>query len=298
MSDSIIRVEQLGKRFGRVAAISDLSFDVPPGAVFALAGPSGAGKTTAIKTLLNIHRPSTGKATVLGVDSRRIGPAELQQIGYVSEGQDLPDWMRVDQFFEYCRNFYPTWDDTNLAALVEMYQLPLNRPLKSLSRGMRMKAALASALAYQPRLLLLDEPFTALDVLVRDQLIESILERLPELTVVLASHDLAEIESFASHVCYINDGRVLFTEEMHDLTGRFRDVEIQVDSSAGGALTPSPEWLGFERTESMIHFVDSQFDRGSSESALRDRIPGIRAVEVRPMPLRSIFVALAKGGGR
>src|SRR2546426_4247045 len=110
--------------------------------------------------------------------------------------------MKVGYFLSYCKPFYPAWRDEDAAELVRTYDLPLDRPLKALSRGMRIKAALAASLAYRPRLIVLDEPFSGLDVLVREQLIETIVERTPEATVLLASHDLAEIESFATHIAY------------------------------------------------------------------------------------------------
>src|SRR5204863_3509551 len=127
-----------------------------------------------------------GRAEVLGVDSRRLAAPQLAQIGYVSENQQLPEWMTVKAFLQYCKPFYPDWRDDDAAALVRAYDLPLDRPLKALSRGMRVKAALASSLAYRPSLIVLDEPFSGLDVLVREQLIESIVERTPEATVFLA----------------------------------------------------------------------------------------------------------------
>jgi len=115
--------------------------------------------------------------------------------------------MRVDRFLRYCRAFYPAWDEGLADELVRQYELPADRPLRALSRGMKVKAALAASLAYRPRLIVLDEPFSGLDVLVREQLIESIVDRTPEATVLIASHDLADIESFATHVAYLNEGR-------------------------------------------------------------------------------------------
>src|ERR1700736_3308206 len=118
-----LQTERLTKTFRHVDALLDLTIDVPEGAVFALVGPNGAGKTTAIKTLLKIHRPTSGHAEVLGVDSRSLGAAQLAQIGYVSENQRLPEWMKTGYFLDYCKPFYPTWNDADLAALVRTYEL-------------------------------------------------------------------------------------------------------------------------------------------------------------------------------
>src|SRR5437867_2185137 len=105
-----IQTEGLSKRFGRVCALEGLSFSVPKGAVHALVGPNGAGKTTLIKILMNIFRASSGSASVLDVDSKRVSGKAFESIGYVSENQQLPGWMRVGGFLSYLRPFYPTWD--------------------------------------------------------------------------------------------------------------------------------------------------------------------------------------------
>ncbi len=290
----MIRTHHLEKKFGNLEAVEDLSLEVPEGSVFALVGPNGAGKSTAIKTIMNILRPTSGRAEVLGVDSRKLGPEQFRQIGYASENQQLPDWMTVAYFLAYWKRFYPTWDDEVAGTLIRLYELPLRRKLKTLSRGMRVKAALASLLAYHPRLIVLDEPFGGLDVLVRDQLIESILERASESTVFLASHDLAEIESFASHVGYIDRGRLEFVEEMSALSARFREIEVTLEHPSELPRDWPGRWLNPERSSVVVRFVESRFERERTETDVRRLFPGLRGMEVRNIPLRSIFVALAK----
>jgi ABC-2 type transport system ATP-binding protein len=289
----MIRAWELTKKYARTEALNDLTLDVPEGAVFALLGPNGAGKSTAIKTVLNILRPTSGRAEVLGVDSRRLGPAEFARIGYVSENQEMPDWMTIGAFLDYCKPFYPTWDDREAAALVKAFELPLDRRLRALSRGMRVKAALASSLAYRPKLIVLDEPFSGLDVLVREELIESIVERTPETTVFVASHDLAEIESFATHVAYLNEGRVQFIEEMTALTDRFREIEVTTEG--GPPPDPPRHWLNLERSAHVVRFTDARF---AGDSAIAARFPGAREIAAHPMTLRSIVIALAKSARR
>jgi ABC-2 type transport system ATP-binding protein len=284
----MIRTWELTKKYSRNEALHGLTLEVPEGSVFALLGPNGAGKSTAIKTVMNILRPTAGRAEVLGVDSRRLGAPQLAQIGYVSENQQLPEWMTVGAFLQYCKPFYPGWRDEDAAELVRAYDLPLNRPLKSLSRGMRVKAALASSLAYRPRLIVLDEPFSGLDVLVREELIESIVERTPEATVFLASHDLAEIERFATHIAYLNEGRLQFVEEMSALSERFREVEVTSDALPADAPA---SWLNVERSPHVVRFTDSHF-RGETEIAAR--FSNAREISARAMTLRSIVIALAK----
>ena len=294
----MIRMENLSKCYRRNEALHGISLTVPEGSVFALVGPNGAGKSTAIKTVMNIIQPSGGRAEIMGVDSRVLSAEQLARIGYVSENQRMPEWMKVGYFLAYCKPFYPTWNDADMAELVRGYDLPLDRPLKALSRGMRMKAALASSLAYRPRLIVLDEPFGGLDVLVREQLIESILDRTPEATVLVSSHDLGEIESFATHVGYLNEGRLEFVEEMAALTDRFREVEITLESPSELPRELPASWLNAEQAGVAVRFTDAHYDAARENEEIRRRFRGVREIEARQMSFRTIFLALAKSAKR
>jgi ABC-2 type transport system ATP-binding protein len=289
-----IRTEKLSKTFRGVAALTDLDFEVPEGGIYGLIGPNGAGKTTTIKTLMNIIRAGRGRAEVLGVDSTSLSPRELASIGYVAIDQKLPEWMTVGYFLSYLKPFYPGWDDALAAEMVREFGLPTDRKLRNLSHGMRMKAALASSLAYRPRLLVLDEPFTGLDPLMRDELIEGLLAGAEHATVLVSSHDLNDIESFVSHVGYLDSGRLRFSEEMTALAGRFREIEIVT-----GVGPPSPPswpatWVNVERSESLVRCVETQFDDGRTMAEIRRLFGDARRIETKPMPLRAIFVTLAK----
>jgi len=291
---SAIRTENLTKNFRRVTALDRLGLDVPEGAIYALVGPNGAGKTTAIKILMNILRPSSGRAEVLGTDARRIAGKAFTAIGYVSENQELPGWMHVGAFLAYLRPFYPAWDRDLEKELVKQFDLPLDRKLGALSRGMRMKAALAGSLAYHPRLIVLG----GLDPLVRDELIEGMLERAPEATVFLSSHDLAEIESFASHVGYLDQGRLLFSEEMTELANRFREVELTLEAPAALPQRLPATWMQAKASASAVQFIESRFDQERTGTEIRQVFGEPRNIAFAPMSLRSIFLAMARSGRR
>ena len=295
MTDAI-RTESLSRKFGRTVAVDNLNLAVPEGAIYALVGANGAGKTTVIKLLMNIFRPTAGGAQVLGIECLRLAGNAFERIGYVSENQEMPDWMTVGAMLDYYRPFYPQWDRTLEQQLVRQFDLPLNRKLKHLSRGMKMKAAFASSLSYRPSIIVLDEPFSGLDPLVRDELIEGLIERAPETTIFLSSHDLAEIESFSSHVGYLEQGRLLFSEEMSVLAGRFRDVTVTLESPQ-----PLPEnlpstWLQPQLTDRVFHFIHSGYQHQASEIELARVFPSARDITFDPMPLRQIFLAVAKSG--
>jgi ABC-2 type transport system ATP-binding protein len=295
---SPIQTENLTKKFRRVEALNGLNLDVPDGAIYALVGPNGAGKTTAIKILMNIFGPTSGHATVLGTDSKRIAGHAFTAIGYVSENQELPGWMRVDRFMAYLRPFYPSWDRDLENELARQFDLPLDRKLKDLSRGMRMKAALASSLAYRPKLIVLDEPFSGLDPLVRDQLIEGMLARASEATIFISSHDMAEVETFASHVGYLEQGRLRFSDEMTTLTERFREVELTFDLPPALPEKWPESWMQVETSGAVVQFVESRFNAERTNAEIRKNFNSVRDVTFTPMSLRSIFLVMAKAGRR
>jgi len=296
---TMIQTENLTKRYGAtLAALDGVNLTVPPSSIFALVGPNGAGKSTLFKILLNLVRPSEGSASVMGTDSRRIGPAELASIGYVSEGQQMPQWMRVGAYLRHLEAVYPAWDPALADELVREFELPLDCRLQNLSRGMRMKAALAATLAYRPKLILLDEPFSGLDLLVREQLLESIIDRTPEATVLLASHDLSEFESVATHVAYLNQGQLQFVEEMPELLGRFREIEVTLEhpleKEAGSNVSVPSSWLHLQAEGSAVRFIETNYDSGRCGLDVASRFAPVRRMEAHPMSFRSIFLTLAR----
>jgi ABC-2 type transport system ATP-binding protein len=291
-----ISTHDLSKTFRHTEAVNALNLDVAEGNIHALIGPNGAGKTTTIKLLMNILRASAGSAEVLGVDSRRLSPREFARIGYVSENQEMPEWMTVEYFLAYLKPFYPGWDDALAEDLLRQFELPRDRKLRHLSRGMRMKAALASSLAYHPELVLLDEPFTGLDALVRDEFVKSLLERAEGTTIFIASHDLAEIENFASHISYIEEGRLRFAEEIGALAGRFRLAEITFEAAPPMPAGWPAAWMRPETSAAVLRFIDSRFDAERTPAEIQRLFPGARNVEFYAMSLREIFVALAIAG--
>lgn len=291
---NIIETTDLTRRFGKMEAVHGLTLAVPEGSVMALLGPNGAGKSTTIKMLMGLIEPTSGTARVLGVDSRKLGEKEKAQIGYVSENQQLPLWMTVRQFLDYCRPFYPTWDRELEKTLLAQFALPEDRKLKHLSRGMMMKAALLSSLAYRPKLLVLDEPFSGLDPLVRDEFIRGVLEvsALGEWTVLVSSHDIDEVERLADHVAVLESGRLRLCEPTETLQGRFRRVEV---TGAPESATVVDGWLEWERAGALTKFIATNYAGEATEEGWRLRF-GDATVTATAMSLREIFLTLARSG--
>jgi ABC-2 type transport system ATP-binding protein len=292
-----IETADLSLRYGRTEAVRHLTMEVPAGSVYALIGPNGAGKTTTIKALMNLLRPSSGRASVLGLDSRRVGPAVLQRIGYVSENQELPLWMTASDLLAYCAPFYPSWDRAFASALAKQLALPMDRPLKACSRGTRMKAALVASLAYHPELIVLDEPFAGLDALVREEFTQGILEVAGgdrPWTVFISSHDIDEVERLADWIGVINEGRLELAETASSLLARFRRIEVATGSDAAVPSPPPASWLLVEASAHAVRFVESAYSDDDCGARVRKAIPAARDILVTPMSLREIFIVLAR----
>jgi ABC-2 type transport system ATP-binding protein len=290
----MIEIEGLWKRFGRFDAVRGLDLSVPEGAAFALIGPNGAGKTTTIKTAMNIIEPDRGAVTMMGVDSRRLGPADYARIGYVSENQDLPGGLTVAQFLAYLRPFYPTWDRALENEVLGQSQLPPDRKIRNLSHGMRMKLALAGALAFRPKLLILDEPFSGLDPLVRDEFMELLLAQVGDATVLISSHELGEIEGVATHIGFIDQGRLLFQEPLEELSARVREVHVTLEGDAAVPRAAPEAWLDLKAAGSVVSFVDTRFNEDRLKAQIGALFGPVRRIDIRPVQLRAIFTTIAR----
>ncbi len=309
-----IETHDLTHLFGPVAAVDRLTLAVPQGSVFALLGPNGAGKTTLIRMLMNLLPATQGGAQVLGVDSCRLGPRELSRIGYVADGMELPDWMTVRQFLDYCRPFYPKWDQALEKKLLNDFELPPPRKLKQLSRGMRMKCALVAALAYHPELLILDEPFSGLDPVVRDDFLRGLIETSAQgnWTIFVSSHDIEDIERLADWIGIIENGKLRLAEELESLQRRFRRIEVTRAPAHDAAFAARPHetggrigvaalplnalpktWLNYEEAGALARFTDTAYTPGESERRYREIFPGA-TFTAWPVPLREIYVTLAR----
>ena len=247
MSEPVIDVSGLTRRFGDNTALDSVSVAMPRGAVYGLVGANGAGKTTLIKHILGLLRAQSGSVRVFGLDPVADPVAVLSRIGYLSEENDLPGWMRVDELIRYSRAFYPAWDDVYAKGLRQSFALDPDAKIKTLSKGQKARAGLLIALAHRPELLVLDEPSSGLDPIVRRDILGAVIRTIADegRTVLFSSHLLGEVEQVADHVTMINRGKILLSaaletiREMHRVDGRVLSLDeifvARVGTSAAAA---------------------------------------------------------------
>jgi ABC-2 type transport system ATP-binding protein len=252
--ENVIEVAGLTRRFGPKVALDDVRLTIPRGTVFGLVGVNGAGKTTLIKHILGLLRATSGSVRVFGSDPVSDPVGVLIRVGYLSEEPELPGWMRVGELFRYTRSFYPNWDPAFAEDLRRSFALDVGAKVKHLSKGQRARVGLVLALAHRPELLMLDEPSSGLDPIVRRDILGAIIRTVAEegRTVLFSSHLLHEVERVADRVALIDHGRVVFSGALdrikdahHRLTLRFPEPRPKPPAMAG-ALTweaRGSEWI-------------------------------------------------------
>lgn len=297
MSEPAISFNNVTMRFGKRTALNKLTLDVPQGGVTAFLGPNGAGKTTAIKLLMGLHTSTEGEVRVLGQDSKTLNSSAFEKIGYVSENQKMPLWMTVRQLLNYCRPLYPTWDKDLEARLLKEFALVPSQKLKQLSRGQLMKALLLSSLAYRPQLVVLDEPFSGLDPLARDEFLRGLLELTEgqNWTVFISSHDIGEVERLCDRVAILNEGKLQLNESTAALQQRVRRVTLNMPELTKLQPAELPQtWLLPEPSGRLLRYVDVAWDDEHSPAKAAAHFPGASFVESAPLSLREIFVTFSR----
>ena len=219
MAEPVISIANLSRRFGAKIALNSVNLSMPRGGVYGLVGANGAGKTTLIKHILGLLHAESGSVRIFGLDPVADPVAVLSRIGYLSEENDLPGWMRVDELIRYSRAFYKNWDDAYAEELRQSFTLDPSAKIKTLSKGQKSRAGLLIALAYRPELLVLDEPSSGLDPIVRRDILGAVMRTIADegRTVLFSSHLLDEVEQVADHVTMIRAGTIVMSAPLSDI---------------------------------------------------------------------------------
>lgn len=239
MEPYVVEIKNLSRRFGNTQALRDVTLCVPRGGVFGLIGSNGAGKTTLIKHILGSHYAQSGSVRVFGLDPVADPVKVLAKIGYMSEDRDVPSWMRVQQVIDFTSAFYPDWDSAYAKELLELFELDPKQRIRHLSRGQTARVCLLLALAHRPELLLLDEPSSGLDPVIRRDILAAIVRTTADdgRTVLFSSHLLDEVERLADRVAILHEGRVLLDQPLEAIFESFHRVTLRFDDSS--AIAPN-----------------------------------------------------------
>lgn len=290
-----IDLAKLSKRFGKIQALDGVNLSVPCGTAMALLGENGAGKTTTLRTLVNLERVDSGGGTILGEPLGEDSCEFFQRVGYVSENQKLPSHVTLERIIAYLKPQYPSWDDSFCEQLVRDFELPRDQKIGKMSRGMQMKVALVCAMSYHPELLVLDEPFSGLDPLVREELIDAIIDLMngSNWTVILSSHDINEVERLCDSVTMIERGRVVLNDSIENLQKRYRRWSFR--SGVKEASDLPDEWVSVQRLHAdSWSLVETSYDPDHSLARLKKHFGEIHVEESSHLSLRDIYLVHAR----
>ena len=294
-AEPVVHVSELTRRFGTTTALDSVSLSMTPGVVHGLVGANGAGKTTLIKHLLGLLRAQRGSVRLFGLDPVADPVAVLSRIGYLSEENDLPGWMCVGELMRYSRAFYPAWDDTYAEELRQAFALDPMERIGDLSKGQKARAGLLVAMAYRPELLLLDEPSSGLDPIVRRDILAAVMRTIAGegRTVLFSSHLLEEVEQVADHVTMISEGRIALSAPLADIKASHRSFAIRFSEPCPRPpeLADVLRWEGHGREWTAVART------GSRELEDAVAVSSGAIVSERTPSLDEVFVAYVGSGG-
>ncbi len=290
----VIQTHALCKSYGSVNAVRSLNLAVEPARITAFLGRNGAGKSTTIKMLLGMIRPTTGEAAVLGT---RIADFEASRqvrgrIAYVAENKPLYGYMTVEQMIRFARSFYSDWRTEVAHKLLKEYELPVDRKIASLSKGMRTKLALLLAFARRPELLILDEPSEGLDPVGIEHLLQMLVAQAADgVAVFFSSHQIAEVERIADHVCILDKGCLLVDAPLDQLREFYRRIDLVFSSAPA---EKDFRISGVERIQTSGRQISVFASRNVEAVIERARDLQAVSVQVAPVGLRDIFLETVK----
>jgi ABC-2 type transport system ATP-binding protein len=292
-----IETVDLRKNYGGVEALRGLNLEVPAGTIFGFLGQNGAGKTTAIKILLGMARPTGGSARVLGLDAaaQASSVAVRARTGFVSEDKDLLNHLSVDQTIRFTSAFYPRWRGDQEQRFRSRFALPGDRKVKDLSRGMRAKLALLLALCRGADLLVLDEPTSGLDPAAAEEVLHALVAAVGsgDTTVFFSSHQIAEVDQIADRIAIVDRGRIAVSGGLDDLRASYRRIQIVFDDAAPEPSFQSPGLVRIVRNNRVLSVVVS-----GGADRLIDEARRLRpvAIDSEPLTLKEVFLETVARG--
>ncbi len=293
MNEAVIEARSLTKTFrSGIVAVKDLDLGVKRGAVYGLIGRNGAGKTTTLRLLMGLLQPDRGAAQILGWDFWKAPRRVRQRVGYVSQTQRLPGGMTLEDLCRCLKHFNQKWDQGHANALANLWDLPLKRPVGSLSSGEQCRAALLLAFAGRPEVLVLDEPAAGFDVVARRELVNQILDAVTwsdGCTVLLSTHVIADLERVADHIGIMHQGRLALSAQLENLLNQTKRVQVIFENDELPLQFTIPGALRTHREGIVLNAIvrwtgDSELDvlRASTEAR----------IQIFPVGLEEIFMEL------
>lgn len=274
-----------------MCAVQSIDLEVRRGEIYGFLGVNGAGKTTTIRMLMGILKPDAGTIELLGESTSRINTRQKQSIGYVSQEQTFYPWMTGRALGRFVGGLYPTWDNDEFERLLAVLEVPANRKVSQLSGGMKVKLALALAIAPRPKLLILDEPTAGLDPVARREFLDVIRRqaRQHQRTTFFSSHLIDEVERVSDRVGIVHRGQMQYEGDLPSLRDTIRQVRCAVPPDQPARLIPTGFEVLRDETEDGVRTCILRAPPAQWESWPPD------FGQQQPLTLEDIFIALVSG---
>lgn len=284
-----VEIDRITIRYGAITAVESVTISIAKGDVYALLGRNGSGKSSIVRCMLGMQKPAAGGARLFGLDAWESREVAMRRIGIVPEEPDAPPGLSANQIINFCRRFYPTWNDEAVSERLYQFSIDRDKPFGRLSKGQKSQVMLAIALGPEPDVLVLDDPTLGLDVVARNELFEEIIVDLADrgTTVFITTHDLAGIEPIANRVGILHESRIIVDETLDSLKSRFRRLRVDRASSAFDSLVEPFGPLSIQHFGNGAEAIVANF---GDETVADGR------GTILPMSLQEIFVALTSSG--
>jgi ABC-2 type transport system ATP-binding protein len=234
-SQPIVKISGLTKKFTKIEALRNINLDIQSGRIIGLLGENGSGKSTLLRNIVGLYLPDGGKCETFGCPAKDLDAETLSKIGYVHQDGDLISWLKVSSLISYVSSYYKNWNKELVDKFIRDFEIPMDRRIGGLSPGEKQRISILIAIAYEPELLILDEPAAALDPLARMKFLDTLMEfiQTPNRTIIISSHILTDVEKIIDHVVLMHKGGIIRDCGFDELKEEFIELILTSTSTSG-----------------------------------------------------------------
>ena len=287
-ANPIVQMRNVSRRFGHIQAMAKVDLEISPGRIMGLLGANGAGKSTLLRHIIGLYLADEGECVTFGTDTAKLGPGELGRIGYVHQEGELLGWMTVSQLVRYVSAYYHGWNRELEEKYISDFDISLKDRVASLSPGQLQKLAILLAIGFEPDLLILDEPASALDPLARSQFLDLLLQIIQNegRTIIISSHILSDVEKVIDHAVIMRKGEIVRDCSFDELREQYIKVTLTSLNGDLPAQLPFRNMIGCERSGSTAVFIVQGYTQAELEAKAKD---ANCKIEVRTLSLEEIY---------
>ncbi|MBN2182196.1 MAG: ABC transporter ATP-binding protein [Sedimentisphaerales bacterium] len=284
----IVQIRGLCKKFSKVIALDKADLDIYPGCIVGLLGANGAGKSTLLRHIIGLYLPDSGQCSTFDCEAEKLGPRELGRIGYVHQEGELLEWMKVRQLIRYVAAYYPNWNMELEQRYIAEFDISINSRVGKLSPGERQKLAILLAIGFDPELLILDEPASALDPVARANFLNLMLEIIQDETraIIISSHILSDVEKIMNRTVIMKKGRIICDSDFDELLEKYCRIRISIGGGKLPENLPFTDIINSQQGDGQVIFTI----RNTPKETIEQLAEKLKCeIEIQPLPFEEIY---------